>query len=120
MNIESNKMKSTKKNNENNNDMKNSQIEQCAREAIQRATESLKKEMEFLKAELVKVKRCQEFISNQRDILLAENEELKDLNCKQAKFIHELELKNPKIEASNVEDSAKIVLVVSFISAPSK
>ena len=30
------------------------------------------------------------------------------MNSKQAKSIHELELKNSKIEASNVEDSAKI------------
>ena len=107
MNIESEKMKSTKKN-LNSNDMKNSQIEQCVREAVQRATESLKKEIEFLTAELVEVKCSQEFISNQHDILLAENEELKDLNSKQAKSIHELELKNSKIEASNVEDSATI------------
>ena len=60
-------------------------------------------------AELVEVKRSQEFISNQHDILLAENEELKDLNSKQAKFIHELELKNSKLKpVSYVEDSAKI------------
>ena len=84
MNIEFEKMKSTKKNNENSNDMKNSQIEQCVREAVQTVAESLKKDMEFLKAELVEVKRSQEFISNQHDILLAENEELKDLNSKQA------------------------------------
>ena len=39
---------------------------------------------------LVEVKRSQEFISNQHDILLTENEELKDLNNKQAKSMQKI------------------------------
>ena len=69
---------------------------------MQTATRTLKDEMSLLKAELPEVMRSQEFIASKHDSLEAENRKLVDLNNDQKKAIIELEMKNSKIEATNL------------------